>query len=139
MFKLGTNSLNDPPHSVFVALINREEYIIDLSRRQYGIPISDWFIPIGQYLDKWAAKEDTEYRGDTHWEPSDDDVKSMTELLCDDLKTILAAICVAFMALKRVSAEGGEKEMERLRKYVVEGVEEAKKEVVKGRTERVGK
>jgi hypothetical protein len=77
MFKLGTKSLNNPPHSVFVAVIHEEGYIIDLSCKQYSISISDWFTSIKQYLEKWVAKEDKEYRGGAHWEPLDDDVKRM--------------------------------------------------------------
>lgn len=46
-------------------------------------------------------------------------MKSIKEQLCDDLKTISAAIGVAIMAWARTSAESGEKEIERLRKHVV--------------------
>lgn len=51
------------------------------------------------------------------------------------MKTISAAIGVAFMAWAGMSVDGGEKEVERLRKDVVERVEEAKKEIFKRLTE----
>lgn len=136
MFKTSREELRDPPHSVFLIDTGGEKYIVDLSRTQYRIPSSAWFVPAEYYKQHWVSRED-EHKGAVHWIATQAERVHMKDQLeqsgisANDGDLICNAIGAAF---ERWKAQGGDREAtgtEQLSKNVLDAVEEAKQQITK--------
>ncbi|KAF2797121.1 hypothetical protein K505DRAFT_334587 [Melanomma pulvis-pyrius CBS 109.77] len=131
MFKTSREELRDPPHSVFLIETGDEKYIVDLSRTQYGIPSSEWFVPEEYYKQHWISQED-EHKGAVHWIVTEVERTHMKDQLeqsgisANDEDLICDAIGSVFEKWK---AQGGDMEVrgiEQFSKNILDAVEEAK-------------